>query len=277
MKLVLREKAKITQFTTIFQLVKACSETVCVIFTKKYVHIQIMDKSHICLCDCCLYYEWFDNENMEELKQQVLSTIQNNNTDNNINNNSFIFSSNIFHTIIHSITEQMLVIEFEAKKDTFQVSLLYDTATKENIHKYYSLPLIELEQEIMNIPDDTEYNVEFTIGAKTISDIFNQMSIFSSSINIKCDEDNMKVSSLEGSHGTMSINVNTDDFEEFSIDENFELDIDYSLTHIMKYCLTTKLNPMIQFYISTDAPMKINYFLNDKATVRFFIAAKISE
>ena len=262
-KLVLKNRAKVAQFTTIFMLLKACSEMVCIVIMADHVHIQVMDKSHICLCECRLFFTWFDNADEDKLGETVSA--------------SFVFSSGIFHTILNSIGEQTLIMEFEEGEDVFKVSAIYDTPTKENINKYYTLPLVDKEHEVMNIPE-TEYNVEFTIGAKTIIDIFAQMMLFGATIRVQCDEDTMKICSSEGSNGEMRVDINTDDFEEFAIDEGLELELNYSLTHLMKYCLTTKLVPTIQFCISTTAPMKVSYNLEEaKAIVQFFIAAKVHD
>lgn len=288
-KFVLKDKAKLSKFAIILNIFKALNETICFIINKEYLHIQVMDKSHICLCECYIYYDWFNNE--EEIKQGINGA----NAAMFLTNNQFIFSSGIFHTIVNSVNEdQTLVLELDKDSDVLKISIVYSQQNNKNIDKYYSIPLIEQENEIMTVPS-TEYNVEFTIGAKTISDIFSQMAIFGQTIKILCDEDEMTISSSEAMNGEMKVNIKTDDFESFSIDEDLELDLDYSLTHIMKYCLTTKLVQDVQFSISTEAPMKIFYSLSDakpvnegavpiagaeqqtKSNIQFYIASKVQD
>jgi proliferating cell nuclear antigen len=269
----LNNKFKITQFATIIQLFKACSETTAMVIMTNHIHIQVMDKSHVCLCECRLFFDWFDNTD------EVKKTVQYLFSKNNNKSITFIFSSGIFHTIINSIgDQQILFMEFNTDDDSFKINIEYNTTNKDNINKYYSLPLIEQEQEMMKIPD-TEYNLDFVIGIKTIYDIFSQMMIFSNTIRFVCDENNMCISSTDGTNGEMKVNINAYDFEEFSIDEGGMLDLEFSLTHLMKYCLTTKLVSQIKFCMSVDEPMKIIYQLDESSdsVIQFFIAAKMKE
>ena len=75
----------------------------------------------------------------------------------------------------------------------------------------------------------------------------------------------------------MLVKVPIDDLTEYSIVEDEEVDIAYSLAYIVKMCLTNKLSNEIQFYINKECPMKIKYDLGDNSSVIFYIAPKIED
>jgi len=55
------------------------------------------------------------------------------------------------------------------------------------------------------------------------------------------------------------------------------LDISYSLSHVGKMCLSTKLGGEISVGISAEYPMFLKYNLGEESTVAFFVAPKIAD
>jgi hypothetical protein len=78
-----------------------------------------------------------------------------------------------------------------------------------------------------------------------------------------------------GDAGKLKVNIPIDDLNEYAIAEGEELDISYSLNHISKMCLSTKLSSSVEIFISTDYPMCFKYNLGDNSFVSFYIAPKI--
>ena len=60
MKVIISNKHKKDLFVALFQTLKNCSTLVNVKFQKDMLHIQGMDKSHICLFDVKIQKKWFD-------------------------------------------------------------------------------------------------------------------------------------------------------------------------------------------------------------------------
>jgi len=261
--LVLDQK-KATTLATILQLLKICSDQTAFIMKEDHVHIQVMDKSHICICDCNLYYSWFSTGTTPPLAG----------SDTNI----FVLATATFYSIISSITsdQQRLQIAFDPNVDTFTVDVLYAVTNKEHINKHYTLPLTGTEAEIMDIPE-CEYITEFSMGVKTVSDIFTQMSLFGEGVNIRCTEDTVYIlSSGDGHKGTVEVAISTNDFDEYAIDQGADFTTQYSLALLNKLCITTKLVPDVKIFISNNMPMKILYSLGGDSIVQFFLAPKIS-
>ena len=78
-----------------------------------------------------------------------------------------------------------------------------------------------------------------------------------------------------GDAGKLKVNIPIADLNEYAIDEGEELDISYSLNHISKMCLSTKLGANVEIFISTEYPMSFKYSLGDDSFVSFYIAPKI--
>jgi len=260
MKLSINDKIKKDLFIALFQTLKNCTNIISIIFKNDHVFIQGMDKSHVCLFDVKIRDNWFSIYEFDE-----------SDTDN------ICVDSHTFHTIISKVHEtQSIILYFEGKSDILNIDFLTSSSITNNkgeYNKYFKIPLVEFDSEIMEIPD-TDYDVEFSIAAKKICEITSQMLLFGTDINFTCSEEEINLITT-GMNGEMLVKVPIEDLTEYSIVENETFDIKYSLSYIDKMCLTNKLSNEIQFFISADCPMKIKYDLGDDSSVIFYIAPKI--
>lgn len=257
MNIVINDKTKKDIFVSLFQMLKNCTNIVCVYFEKERFFIQGMDKSHVCLFNIEIISSWFYKYDVQN--EKILS-----------------FDTSIFHTIISAKQDTHDIIIHTEDNDTD--NLYIDLAShnlKSDFNKYFKIPLADYEQDIMNI-GNIEYDAEFSINSKKICDIFSQMIFFGKDINIKCSEDKMDIVT-DGITGEMRVNIPIDDLCEFSIVEGNELNLKYSLTYMNKMCLTNKLTDDISFSISNQSPMKIKYDLGDNSSILFFIAPKVND
>lgn len=262
MKLSINDKNKKDLFVAMFQTLKNCTNIISIIFKKDHVFIQGMDKSHVCLFDVKIRDNWFSIYEFGESDSENICV-----------------DAHTFHTIISKVHEtQSIILYFEGKADILNIDFLTSssiTNTKGEYNKYFKIPLVEFESEIMEIPE-AEYDVEFSIASKKICEITSQMLLFGTDINFTCSEEKINLITT-GMNGEMLVKVPIEDLTEYSIVENETFDIKYSLSYIDKMCLTNKLSNEIQFFISGDCPMKIKYDLGDDSSVIFYIAPKIED
>ena len=169
---------------------------------------------------------------------------------------------NIFMT---NETDDQLEIKFETEGE----------AKKKDFKKSFKMPLIEYEYEEMNIPSP-DYDAEFSYTSKQISDVFSQLGGFGDDIIVKCSENEINLTS-KGVDGEMMVNIPIDDLSSFSIVEGEEITLTYSLVYINKMCITNKLSTDVDFSLSNECPLKINYSLGEDSALVFFIAPKINE
>jgi proliferating cell nuclear antigen len=122
----------------------------------------------------------------------------------------------------------------------------------------------------------TDYDSEFTLPSKKIADMLSQLSNFGDDLNIKCSEDCVDFKA-SGNSVEMRVNIPTDDMDSYSIIEDEEVNLTYSLIYLSKMCLTNKLSNDIEFSLSNEEPMKVNYNLGNDSSIMFYIAPKLSD
>ena len=256
MKVIISNKHKKDLFVALFQTLKNCSTLVNVNFKKDMLHIQGMDKSHICLFNVIIQKGWFDEYDIEEDK-------------------NICIDSNIFHMIISNKNDGLNIIIRSESEDNLNVDLFSDEHSKGEFNKYFKIPLADFDYEEMEVPN-VEYDAEFSISSKKICDIVSQMIMFGTDINVNCSEEKINLIT-NGVTGEMLVNIPIEDLTEYSIVEGEVINLSYSLSYINKMCLTNKLSSEIQFSISAEYPMKIRYDLGDDSSIVFYIAPKVTD
>jgi proliferating cell nuclear antigen PCNA len=259
MRLTIVDKQKKETFISIFQVLKGCASTINISFNAEDVYIQGMDKSHVCLFDIKILKEWFHVYETDDTDKSVVG-----------------IDTSIFYNILSMNKDNCsLTIHYENDPDCINIDLINETNAAGEYSKYFKLPLVDLDCDLLHIPD-TDYAAEFSVNAKKIHEITSQLQIFGDVMNIQCNEEKINIIS-KGVDGEMMVNIPIDDLEEFAISEGEELNISYSLNYIHKMCITTKLSSEIKFHISGDCPMKISYDLGYNSHVMFYIAPKIED
>jgi len=256
MKVIISNKHKKDLFVALFQTLKNCSTLVNVNFKKDMLHIQGMDKSHICLFNVIIQKGWFDEYDIEEDK-------------------IICIDSNIFHMIISNKNDGLNIIVHLETEDNLNVDLFSVEHSKGEFNKYFKIPLADFDYEEMEVPN-VEYDAEFSISSKKICDIVSQMIMFGTDINVNCSEEKINLIT-NGVTGEMLVNIPIEDLTEYSIVEGEVINLNYSLSYINKMCLTNKLSSEIQFSISAEYPMKIRYDLGDDSSIVFYIAPKVTD
>lgn len=258
---VISDKKKKDIFISIFNLLKCASSQINLSINKQTFHIQGMDKSHVCLFDLKLYYEWFC---YYEVNKKY----------------NLCFDSNIFYSMISTKgEEQALVFILENEtSDNLLIELKNSTTIspkKTDFNKFFKLPLIDYEYEEMVIPE-VDYDAEFSLPSKKITDILSQLHNFGDDLNIICSADCVDFKT-SGNSVEMRVNIPVDDMTSYAVVEDEIINLNYSLIYISKMCITNKLTNDIEFCLSNECPMKINYDLGENSSLIFYIAPKLSD
>ena len=286
MRLTIENKSKMEMFVALFQLLKNWGSCLNLHFEKTRLYIQSMDKSHICLSSINISSNWFSYYEID--------------TPANISLDSTNFAIMMNYALKHNKME--IKFEDESDPDTIFINLSSNnnnisssnissssdiiepkkkgkvTKVKEDHNKFdhfFELGLIEVEQDTLNIPE-VEYDVDFTMKSDNFSELISELMVFGSNLNIMCNEDKLEFNA-SGDSGKLKVNIPIDDLNEYAIAEGDSLDISYSLTHLGKMCLSTKLGQYVSLSISTEYPMAIKYDLGDNSSVAFYIAPKIAD
>jgi proliferating cell nuclear antigen len=285
MRLTIENKSKMEMFVALFQLLKNWGSCLNLHFEKTRLYIQSMDKSHICLSSIHISSNWFSHYEIDNPS--------------NISLDSTNFAIMMNYALKHNKME--IKFEDESDPDTIFINLSSATSSicsnnnnnadlvepkkkgkaikvKDDHNKFdhfFELGLIEVEQDTLNIPE-VDYDVDFTMKSDNFSELISELMVFGSNLNITCNEKVLEFNA-SGDAGKLKVNIPIDDLNEYAIAEGDSLDISYSLTHLGKMCLSTKLGQYVSLSISTEYPMAIKYDLGDNSSVAFYIAPKISD
>lgn len=261
MKLSISNKKKKELFVNIFQMLQHASSLINAKFFTDHMRIQGMDKSHICLYELVLKKDWFDHYSVDEYSE-------------------LCFDSKMFFSIIGiKNDDQTLVVsnnsENNGDNDLLKIDFLNDIPVNGSYKKAFTMQLNEFDYEELSIPA-VEYDAEFTLNAKHIAELFNQLKTFGTDIKVECKEDGIDFSS-DSPTSSMQINVTTEQLSEYGIVEDKTISLKYSLTYLNSICITNKLTPDIYFSLSEECPMKIKYDLGNDSELLFYMAPKLDE
>ena len=276
MRLSIENKSKMEMFVALFQLLKNWGSYLNLHFEKTRLYIQSMDKSHVCLSSITISSQWFSSYQIEDATNISLD------------------STNFAIMMSYALKHNKMEINFEDESDPDKLfinlssnpeSSLVEPTTKSKGKKvkevqnkfdhFFELGLIDVEQDTLGIPE-VEYDVDFTMKSENFVELIGELMVFGSNLNIICSEELLEFNA-SGDTGKLKVNIPIDDLNEYAIAEGETLDISYSLNHIGKMCLSTKLGQNVSLSISSEYPMAIKYDLGDDSSVAFYIAPKISD
>jgi proliferating cell nuclear antigen len=254
MNITISDKKKKELFISIFHLLKSSASTINACFTTDKLHIQGMDKSHVCLFDLNLTKDWFCNYDVHE-------------------NNELCFDTSIFYSIISTKCDDQNLVIKKVTEDTLSIELV-NGDKKGDYSKFFTMPLVEYEYEQMNIPN-VEYDAEISLPSKKVTDMLSQLSNFGDDLNIQCFDDFVDFKTKGISE--MRVNIPVDDMSSYSVVEGEDIHLTYSLVYINKMCITNKLSSDVEFCLSNECPMKIKYDLGNDSSLLFYIAPKLTD
>jgi proliferating cell nuclear antigen PCNA len=257
MKLCIREKSKKELFMAIFQTLKNCSSLISMYFKKECLFIQGMDKSHVCMFELCISNSWFSSYEVNE-KETMIS-----------------LDSQVFFTILNVVNDHYSIQMYQEEEDYLNIDLLTVEGVTGEFSKFFKIPLTDYDYDLLHLPS-IEYDAEFSINSKKITEITNQMLIFGSDIQIQCSEEKINLLTT-GIHGEMMVNIPIQDLTEYAICEGENINITYNLNYIHKMCISTKLCQELEISISLEYPLKIKYDLGKNSFLVFFIAPKVTD
>ena len=275
MHLSIENKSKMEMFVALFQLLKNWGSYLKLHFEKTHLYIQSMDKSHICLSSITITSKWFTT-------YEIIDTT-------NISLDATNFAVMMNYALKHSkmdmkfddnVDPDKLFINLSSSTNSTSTTTSSTTSkkSKEVQHKFdhfFELNLIDIEQDTLGIPE-VDYDVDFTMKSENFVELINELAVFGSNLNIICSEDLLEFNA-SGDTGKLKVNIPIDDLNEYAISEGDTLDISYSLNHIGKMCLSTKLGQHVCLSLSSEYPMAIKYDLGDDSNVAFYIAPKIAD
>jgi len=271
MNVLLNHPSKIEAFTTIFQSIRNLTQTINIQFNADRMYVQTMDSARISILEVCLAASWFGEYTCA---QPV----------------SLGINVQILHKILstakkdHSIR---ILYNTEEESDLLTVEMKTMQATNGSFDQQFTCPLVDLEEEVLTIPE-IEYRAEMSMPSSIFSTMIQQLRGFGESLDIRCNETaNTWTSTSQENNERMSVNIKMDDLDEFSIDEDAQMQMSFALTQLMYVSSYGKLAKNVYIKLHEDYPLRLDYPLPSDSSdssqhtpdcmVRYYLAPKISD
>ncbi len=272
MNVVVKNKENARIFSALFQNIKLFSEHINLMFNGDRLYAQGMDNSHISIFEISIPKTWFDVYEYTSKNESVVMGI----------------SVPLLYKILNTredIHEIHLKYD-ESNCDKLYVDLLNPTQSKTVFDKHFELPLMEIESELMAIPE-IDYAAEFSLVSSNFANLISQLKLFGADLQIKCSEEEIRLISNSNETGNMSVVVPIDDLSLFAINEGEVLNMSFSLTHFNNICAFHKVSNIINLKISDNYPLKATYVLelpkyedddiSKLAHIMVFLAPRVTE
>ena len=249
---------KCTEFTTIFKHLHKFATFILLDFDKDGLNVQGMDPSKSCIFELNIKNTWFDKYEIQDENEY------------NIGVNAIILSK-IFS--IHN-ENQFIIISYNNEVENILLTFKSDTLfTKE-----FNIPLVDVDVNKLEI-HSIDYDVEFTISTKLLDNIINELKIFNSDLNVKCDENIISLN-CDGVEGSMKCILydceNDNDFiNDYSCTENINLNLTYSIKLFSMFCCFEKLSHIAKLEFGEEVPMRVYYKFGEENYLAFYLTSKV--
>lgn len=262
MELLIETKEKKDKFITLFKSLKNISNNINLRIDETGLFIQMMDYAKICLAEIFIQKKWFDNFDVKK-------------------NQTFIIGINnkLFSSILScNINNGSIKLHYK-KNDDYLYSIFKSNNSNDIItEKDFKIPLISIEEDLLNVPKDVEYEADISIKSSLFHDIVNEIGVFSDTITLYADDEKVNLETGNNSNETTcnyNINIDIEKLEEFSIEEDCIIQLSYSSKHLMLLSSFHKLSNFVCLNFSKEKPILIQYNLDDTSYANFYLAPKI--
>ena len=173
-------------------------------------------------------------------------------------------------------------LQFFFTTNTTSTSSSIDESTskkkEEVFDKDFEIPLVDVEEEMLSIPD-IEYQAELSLSTDKFANLISQLKDFGETLEIQCSEEKITLSAHSCENGKMITRILIEDLTEFSIEENENIQMEFALKYLHDICLYQKLSKLVELKISKDFPIRIMYSLGveKNATFLFYLAPKMQD
>lgn len=257
MEIIISNPVKAELFTSIFQNIKIFTDHISIICKTTGFFFQAMDNARVCIIELEIPSTWFDTYSVPI---DVVIGV----------------NSNILFKILNARekTQNIRIVYNDDNSDTLFIDFTSEDARI--FDKRFEMPLVEIEIDQMEIPA-IEYITEFSVPSMIFSGLINQLKSFGSSLDIFCSEQKIILCSNSVECGKMSVEMNIDDLSSFSINENEEIQMSFSLLYLHNICCFNKISKEMEIKISDNYPLSIIYDLQNEAVMKFYLAPKIND
>lgn len=259
------DKRKLAIFCQFVENIKNICEFITFHFNESDIYSQGMSGDHCSIFEITINSEWFELYQKDENDANIIT----------------LRTSTLAKILDTRQKSQFLVVEYKGEPNKLNIKLKNKPKdqVKDEYPKEFELPLINIDHELMNVPDK-EYSVEFNICSTKFRNIIEQLLLFDSVISINCDEETIRFQS-NGEDGALTVNLFDEKnkyIDEFLIEEEYNFKSDFDAKHLYNFCKFSKLAKNISLGFTNDYPMRMSYLMDDEnIKLIFLLAPRIKE
>ena len=233
----------------IFTFISNIMTEVNIRFCEDGIRITSMDSSHISLIDCfiptCLFSTYnFKNELVCGISLKPFVQILN-----------------------HMASDDEYIMIFN--NDTIELVFAND-----KYKKYYTLKLIDIEQEMLNVHDLKDMTF-IKFDSRYFNTIIKQLKDIGSTMRIKILKNKDKISlKTSGDHCDLKMIINNNDI---TVEHTEDISTEFTITNIEEFSKGYNISSSIELKIGQDVPLEMKYIFLEKGYIKYFIAPKIDE
>ena len=145
--------------------------------------------------------------------------------------------------------------------DCLHISLENFNGSKE-INKYFELPLVDIDMEMLDIPD-TDYSIDMEIKSQSIANYIEQLLIFDETFTLSCSSDTILMKSKSES-GSLTIEMSEENIMMYAVEDDMDkIEMCFALTYVKNMCAFSKITNSVVISLSEDTPMRFHQSLDD--------------
>ena len=178
------------------------------------------------------------------------------------------------------------ILHIHLKEDSDVLNIVLDGKIKQQ----FSVPLMDISDELLGVPEDTEWSADLEIHSKLLSDLMNKQSLFGDIVTVQCSEKDVTIKTSDQMVGKMETEIQFDDLIEYGVEEGASIEVSYSLNFILNMTSFAEISKIVTMNISKELPMRMHYSLdiqkeneeNEENTfptsyMNFYLAPKFDE
>jgi proliferating cell nuclear antigen len=189
--------------------------------------------------------------------------------------------------MVHKCYLEGQTIKWSFYHDSTEELLVYFEGS--GFDKEFEIKLMDIDTDTLEIPE-MDYEVDMILNSHDWAKIIGQMDKFGDKTEIEMgvDEDNTVFIRTDGDMGKSTAKIKQEQLQEFAIEENIEIKIEFSTKFLLLMSEFESLNSVSNLHFSRDLPMKmclnLDHWMEEeneeeeiKSYIKFYLAPCVND
>ncbi len=146
---------------------------------------------------------------------------------------------------------------------------------KEKTTRSFNIPLIDISSTELPSPK-IDFSSSVKINAGAFKESLKDAALFSSHVLLNVEDSKFKISA-KGSGGEVNIDSTTEDEAIFDIISTEQSKSTFPLDYLQDILKATDQSTAVNIELRSDAPVKVNYNINNDAVLTYYLAPRIEK